>query len=468
MTGATLFRAALADVRGNPFHDAAALRVEEDGGLLVRDGRVAARGAFEAVRTQYPDVEVVDRRGGVLLPGFVDTHVHFPQIRIIGGLGRTLLDWLEQIALPEEARMADVGYAQDIARRFVSALTAHGTTTALVFGAHFGPATAALFDEASAQGLRVASGLVLSDRHLRPELHQQVEAAYRDSTELIRRYHGQGRARYAITPRFALSVSPAMFEMCQTLMREHDGLLATSHINENHEEIASVRREFSGARDYFSVYETYGLHGGRAVLAHNVHPTASELERMAADGTTIAHCPASNAALGSGIFPFARHLAAGVRVALGSDVGGGTGPGMLKEALAAYLMQRVAPDGPVLDVARLLYLTTLAGAEALGLDREIGSFDEGKAADFVYVRPPSGSVLEGALERAEDMTQALAAVFTLAGAESVREVWIEGVRARDLKVPGSEQDQSPEPGTFSPEPGTFSPEPGTFRSRVTR
>jgi guanine deaminase len=428
MKGATLFRAALADARANPFHDSGALRVEEDGGLLVHDGRVAARGPFDAVRAKHPNVEVVDWRGGMLLPGLVDTHVHFPQIRIIGGLGRTLLDWLEEVALPEEARMSDLAYARAVAKDFVSALAAHGTTTALVFGAHFAPATAALFDEAAACGLRVASGLVLSDRHLRPELHQTTDIAYRECTELIRRYHGRDRLLYAVTPRFALSVSEPMLEMCQTLMREHANLIVTSHINENRQEIATVSRDYPGAHDYFAVYEKYGLHGRRAVLAHNVHPTASELERMAADETTIAHCPASNAALGSGIFPLARHLEAGVHVSLGTDVGGGTGPGMLKEALTAYLMQRVAPGGAPLDVARMLYLATLAGAEALGLEDEIGNFEPGKSADFVYIRPPAGSVLAAALDRANDTHQALAAVFTLAGAESVKEVRVAGVR----------------------------------------
>lgn len=427
MNGETLFRASLFDTPENPFHGSDTLRIETDGGLLVRGGRIAARGPFEAVRGAHPGVPVTDWRGGIVLPGFIDTHVHFPQIRIIGGLGRTLLDWLEQVALPEESRMADVVYARDTAQRCVSALVSHGTTTALVFGAHFAAATAALFDEAAAVGLRVASGLVVSDRNLRADLHQDADAAYRDSTDLIARYHGRGRATYAVTPRFALSVSERMLEMCQTLVREHEGLLVQSHMNENREEITGVARQFRWAHDYFGVYERYGLSGPRAVLAHNVHPTAFELERMAADRTTVAHCPASNAALGSGIFPMKRHVEAGVRVALGTDVGGGTGPGMLKEALTAYLMQRVAPGGPqVLDAARMLYLSTLAGAEALGLASETGDLEPGKWADFVYLRPPARSVLAAALERVDDPAQALSALFTMGGAESVREVRVEG------------------------------------------
>lgn len=426
MSGAQLFRATIFHTSANPFHDAAALHSHDDGGLLVRDGRIAACGDFDEVRRVDADAAVIDRRGGVLLPGFVDAHVHYPQLRIVGRLGRSLLDWLEQAALPEEARMADVAYAADTAASFVAALAAHGTTTALVFGAHFAPATASLFAAAAASGLRIISGLVVSDRFVPAELRQDAGSAYRDSSELIRRFHRHGRLLYAVTPRFALSTSEAMLEMCQTLVAEHRDLRVQSHINEDENEIAQVRAAFPWAADYTGVYDRFGLTGTRAVLAHNVHPTAGELERLAATGTSIAHCPASNAALGSGIFPMRRHIDAGVRVALGTDVGGGTGLGMLKEGLQAYLMQRVAVDGVMLDAARMLYLSTLAGAEALGLADDIGSFGAGKAADFVHLRPPAGSVLEGVLRHASQSEDVLAALFTLAGGESVREVRVEG------------------------------------------
>jgi guanine deaminase len=426
MTGVELLRASVCHTPADAFRDDRALVCHEDGGLLIRDGRIAASGDFDRVRAGCPDAPVLDWRGGVLLPGFVDTHVHFPQLRIIGGLGRSLLDWLEHVALPEEIRMADVAYASDTAHAFLGALAAHGTTTALVFGAHFASATAAFFEAAAESKLRIVSGLVVSDRFLPPELHQSPADAYRDSTALIHRYHRRGRLVYAVTPRFALSTSEAMLEVCQTLLAEHQGLRAQTHINENVSEIAEIPRQFPWARDYLAVYERYTLTGSRAVLAHNVHPTDAELERLAATRTSIAHCPSSNAALGSGIFPMGRHVAAGVRFALATDVGGGTGFGIPKEALQAYLMQRVAPDSFLLDPARMLYLATLAGAEALGLDEEIGDFRAGKAADLVYVRPPEGSALAEVLHRAENSEQALAAIFTLAGAESIREVRVAG------------------------------------------
>ena len=426
MSGAELFRAALFHTPRSPFREEGALRSYADGGLLVREGRVVASGDFADVRRADPDAAVVDWRGGVVLPGLIDAHVHYPQLPIIGRLGRTLLDWLEQAALPQEARMADVSYAAESACRFVSAIAAHGTTTALVFGAHFAAATAALFEAAGETGVRIISGLVLSDRFLPSPLLQDVDRAYRDSRELIRRFHRRGRLLYAVTPRFALSTSEAMLEMCQTLLREYHGLRVQSHVNENPDEIRMVADRFPWAGDYVSVYDRFGLLGPHAVLAHNVHTTDRELERLAATSTAIAHCPTSNAALGSGIFPLRRHLNSGVHVTLGTDVGGGTGPGMLKEGLQAYLMQRVARDGVMLDPARLLYLSTLAGAEALGLAHEIGSLCPGKSADFVHVRPPAGSALDIVLQRAPSSVDALAALFTLGGAESVREVRVEG------------------------------------------
>jgi guanine deaminase len=428
---AELLRAAICHTPRNPFESEAALECFADGGLLIRDGRIADCGEYAEVRARHPGAAVRDLRGGFLLPGFIDTHVHFPQIRVLGALGRQLLDWLALVALPEEARMEDMAYACDTARRFVRALAAHGTTTALVFGSHFRPATGALFRAAERIGLRVVSGLVMSDRRLRPELHRTPAEAYRDSVQLIREYHGRGRLRYAVTPRFALSTSELMLEVCQTLMREYPDAAFQTHINENALEVQEVSAMFPWAGDYLAVYERFGLAGRRCVMAHNVHATDSELERMAATGTSVANCPWSNAMLGSGLFPLRRHLRAGVKVALGTDVGGGTGFGMLKEALEAYAMQRVAPEGMLLSPAHLLYLATRAGAEALNLGTETGDFAVGKSADFVYLRAPEGSLLEGILDRAEGMERSLAALFTLAGPESVVETAVGGAAVRD-------------------------------------
>lgn len=421
-----ILRASLFHTPRNPFLEDNALHFSADGAVAIHAGRIAASGDYTQVRQLHPHATVRDLRGCYLLPGFIDTHVHYPQVRILGGLGYTLLDWLAEHTLPEEARMADPSYAHAVAAEFVHGLLSHGTTTALVFGAHFPQATAILFETAAAAGVRMLSGLVLSDRMLRPELHQTPEQAHRDSEALIARFHGHQRLSYAVTPRFALSTTEPMLEVCQALLAAHPSIAFQTHINENRQEIDSVARCFPWAPDYLGVYEKFNLLRPRSVFAHNIHTSASELQRLALHDAAVSFCPSSNAALGSGFFPLARHLRAGVKFALGTDVGGGTGFGMLKEGLQAYLTQRLSPEPFPLTAAHLLYLATRAGALALGLDHHTGDLSPGKAADFVLLRPPQNSTLESVLRRAEQPRDILAALFTLAGAESVHEVRIEG------------------------------------------
>jgi guanine deaminase len=421
-----LLRATVLHTPRNPFHADHALEAHVDGALVIGDGVVIAAGDYAAMRAAHPEAVVRDWRGSVILPGFIDTHVHFPQTRIIGGLGWPLLDWLRLHALPEEQRMADPSYAGAVAGEFIRALARHGTTTALVFGAHFSEATACLFEAARAGGIRIASGLVFSDRLLPAPLLQSPDQAYRISSDLIARYHRTSSLLYAVTPRFALSSSEAMLEVSGALLREHPGVLFHTHINENCQEIADVRGAFPWAESYLAVYARFSLNGPRSVFAHNVHTTNQELTCMAASGAAVAHCPASNAVLGSGIFPMRQHLATGVRFALGTDVGAGTGFGILKEALQCYMMQRLLPDGMILSAPHLLYLATAAGADALGLSAETGDFTTGKSADLVRLRAAEGTALAAAMERAESPEQLLAALIVQAGPESVQEVRVRG------------------------------------------
>lgn len=424
----TLFRAHVLDTPDDPFAGGV-LRSHSDAALVVHDGLIVARGSWDAVRGLHPDEEIVDLRHGLLLPGFVDTHVHFPQVRVIGGLGMPLLEWLERCALPEEARLADPAAARGVAEEFLTGLVAAGTTSALVFGAHFAPAMEEFFGLAAASGLRITTGLVVSDRGLRPELLTTPERAHAEAIGLAARWHARGRLRYAVTPRFALSAGPALMDACAQTLAEVPGSLFTSHLNENPAEIAEVVR-LSGTDSYTGAYDRHGLLGPHAILAHNVHPTDAELVTLAARGASVAHCPTSNAALGSGLFPMRRHLAAGVRVALGSDVGAGTGFCLLKEGLQAYFMQRLQPDGPLLTPAHLLHLATAAGARALGLADQVGDLSTGKRFDAVLLRPPPGDPLAVGLTHAQDAEDALAKVFALGSPADIATVWIDGEAIR--------------------------------------
>lgn len=427
--GVGLLRGTVAHVPRDPFaHGPVALAGWEDGAVAVAGGRVVDVGDWVDVRARHPDAPVDDRRGAWLLPGFVDAHVHYPQVGVIGGLGPRLLEWLAHRTWPHEARFADAAFARAEARRFLGLLARNGTTTALVFGAHQAVAMEAFFAEAAASGLRITAGLAVGDVGLPDALVTTPELAYEEARFLARRWHGRGRLRYAVTPRFAVSSSAALLDACGAVAAEVPGAWATSHLNETPEEIAVVRARFPAADDYLATYEAAGLVGPRSVFAHDVHPSDGELARLAAAGAAVAHCPTSNQALGSGLFPLARHRRAGVRVALGTDVGAGTSLAILGEATAAYAGQMLlGADGEPLTAAHLLWLATAAGADALGLGDAVGDLAPGREADLVALRPRPGSTLEAALGHAADLPSALATLVALAREDAVEGTWVAGV-----------------------------------------
>ncbi len=422
----TLYRGTFLDTPDSPFAGGA-LRAEVDGGVLVRDGVIRERGEFTAVRRDHPGEDVVDLTGGLVLPGFVDTHVHFPQVRMIGALGMPLLDWLERSALPEEALLVDPDYATGVAHDFLDGLVAAGTTTALVFGSHFAPAVEVLFTQAARRGLRITSGLVVSDRVLRPDLLTSAQRAYDEGSALAKRWHGVGRNRYAVIPRFSLSCTDEMLASCAALQADVEGSFVTSHINENLAEVRAVRELFDDCDDYLTSYSRHGLVGGRSVYAHNVHATHDELRVLAEQGASVAHCPTSNSALGSGLFPLREHVEHGVRVGLGSDVGAGTGFSLFKEGLQAYFVQQLLGDrGLPLTAAHLLHLATAAGAEALGLSDEVGVFSVGHQFDALWLRPAAGTTLAVGLRHAGAPEEALARAFALGTNADIEAVFVAG------------------------------------------
>jgi len=437
----TIYRARVLDVPTDPF-TGGALRSDEDIALTVTDGTITGRGSFAEARVGAPEAEVLDLRAGVLLPGFVDTHVHYPQVRAIGGLGMPLLDWLDECALPEEEHMADAGYAGQVADELLAGLAQAGTTTALVFGAHQASAMDVFFAAAEGSGLRITAGLVVGDRLLKDTLHTTPDAALSEAGRLIETWHGRGKLRYAVTPRFSLSATDELLAACAQTFTSREDLYFTSHVNENTAEVEAVAELFPHAAHYLDTYDRHGLLGPRSVLAHNVHPVPAELARMGETGVSVAHCPSSNASLGSGLFPMRAHLDAGVHVALGSDVGGGTGFSLIKEGLQAYFAQQARPDGVPLAPEHLLHLATVAGAHALGLD-QVGHLSEGMAFDAVWFRPQEGSTAEAVLRSAASAGDALAKVFALGTPADVAQVWVAGEAPRMRRRPPS---RSADPG----------------------
>jgi guanine deaminase len=440
----TLVRATFLDTPTGETALGAALRADTEAALRVVDGIIVERRPWADLAARHPDDDVLDLREGLVLPGLVDTHVHYPQVRVTGALGLPLLEWLDAVALPEEARLSSPDYARAVAREFVAGLVGAGTTTALVFGSHFARAVDVLFEEVQRAGLRVTAGLVVGDRGLPEPLLTTPERAYDESVALARRWHrpaGSGaspRPRYAVTPRFSYAATDGLLESCRSVLEDVPGSWFTSHVNESPPEIAAVASLFPDAADYVDTYDRHGLVGPLSVLAHNVHPTVRELSVIAGQGATVAHCPTSNAALGSGLFPLRAHVDHGVRVSLGSDVGAGTGFSLFKEGLQAHFAQQLLGDrGLPLAPADLLHLATRSGALALGLDHEVGDLSVGKAFDVLWLRPTEASPLALALRHADSPTQALARVFALAGPADVAGVWVAGQRVTARPSPGT-------------------------------
>ncbi|ATQ44553.1 guanine deaminase [Caulobacter mirabilis] len=400
-----------------------------DGLLLVEDGHVAACGDWRTLSATLPaDVPVEHLPGRLLTPGFVDAHVHFPQTDMIGAPSGQLLDWLETRTFPTERAFADLAHARDTAKAFVAELLRNGTTTALVFGSVHRAATEALFEAADGLDMRLIAGKSLMD--LGPEgLNETVEAGRADTEALIRDWSRRGRLGYAVTPRYALSSTPAQLEDAGRILARHDHVWMQTHLAENPGEVRLVGQAYPDACDYLDVYDRFGLVGPRSVFAHAVHMTDRSLHRMAKAGAAIAHCPTSNLFLGSGLYDLARVDAHGVRTGLGTDIGAGTSFSILSTAGCACQVAKLR--GGALDPVRALYLATLGGARTLGLNDRIGSFRPGAEADFVALDPGATPLMARRTAGVSDLADLLSALMILGDDRAVARTWIAGRVAHD-------------------------------------
>ena len=375
-----------------PDGDAAALDTVRDGILLVRDGRIDA---LQPAATLLPqlgaEVVVDDWRGHLVVPGFIDTHVHYPQVDVIASHGTQLLDWLERYTFPQERRFAERTHADGVAEFFLDRLLENGTTTAAVFCTVHPQSADAFFEAAQRRTLRMIAGKVLMDRNCPDDLRDTPDTGYRDSKALIERWHGRERLGYAITPRFAPTSSPEQLAVCGRLAREHPDVWIQSHVAENPGEVAWVRELFPAARSYLDVYDRAGLLRERAIYGHCIWLDDADRARMAHGGAAAAFCPTSNLFLGSGLFDYRRARAAGMRTGLATDIGGGTSYSMLTTMAEGYKVQQLL--GTTLHPAEALYLATLGGARSLGLEDRIGNFALGKEADFVVLDPRASPTL---------------------------------------------------------------------------
>jgi guanine deaminase len=427
MTVRSAFRASILHCIADPGEtgDSAAVEYFDDGLLIVRDGHVEAVGpAARLLPGLSAEIDVTDCGDKLIVPGFIDCHVHYPQIDMIASCGEQLLDWLERYAYPAERRFASAEHAAEVADYFTGALLRNGTTTALVFATVHPQSADAIFAAAARRGMRLIAGKVLMDRNCPEDLRDAPGGGIDESRQLIEKWHGKDRLAYAITPRFAVTSSAAQLKAAGELAAAYPEAFVHTHLAENAAEIEKVHELFPQSRSYFDVYDAVGLVRERSVFAHCLHLDDEDRRIMGRRGSAMAFCPGSNLFLGSGLFDLRAASEHGIRVGIGSDVGGGPSLNLLRTLSDAYKVLQL--NGQSLPGYRALYLATLGAAKALYLDDRIGNFTTGKEADFVVLDSSSSPLANRRLSRATKVAEKFFALMMLGDDRVVSATYLMG------------------------------------------
>ncbi|AQS86122.1 MAG: guanine deaminase [Acetobacter aceti] len=425
----TAVRGRIVTFRDNPFSvpPSEALLVEEDGLVIMESGLITQVGAYTTLRDTLKKETVIVSYGDALISaGFIDTHVHYPQLPVIASWGQQLLEWLDQYIFPAEAAFSDPLVARDTARRFLGELLRAGTTTAAVYCTVHPQSVDAFFTEAERIGARMIAGKVLMDRNAPDALRDSVQTGYDDSAALIGRWHGKGRLSYAVTPRFAITSTPEQLEAAGHLFRQHDGLFMQTHLSENLHEIETVARLFPERSSYLDVYDHAGLVGPRSIFGHGIHIGEKEFCRCHESAAGLAHCPTSNLFLGSGLFKLFEVLSPlrPVRTGLGTDVGAGTSLSQLRTLGEAYKVAQLT--GRSLHPAQAFWLATAGGARSLHLEDRIGTLAPGMEADLCVLDPHAFPLLDYRTSRCENIEELLFTLMTLGDERCILATWVGG------------------------------------------
>ncbi len=405
----------------------AAHRYVADGVLVIEGGMIRAVGPAEAILPTLPaGAEITDHRPHLIMPGFIDAHLHMPQTQVIASYGAQLMDWLERYTFVEEQRLAQQGHPEKLATFLLDELLANGTTTAVIYCSVHPQSAQALFAESERRNTRMIAGKVMMDRNAPEALTDTAQSSYADSKALIERWHGRGRQLYAITPRFVVTSTPEQMEAAGRLAAEHPDCHVQTHINENRAEIALANELYPEPGDYAGIYQHYGLLGPRSLLGHCIHMTDREWRRFAETGSVAVFCPTSNLFLGSGLFDWARARAEGVPVAVATDIGGGTSYSMLRTMSEAYKVLQL--QGQSLSAFAALHAITLGNARALKLDHLIGSLEPGHEADIVVLDAGAQRAMAHRLETARDLAEELFVLVTLGDERNVVATYVMGER----------------------------------------
>ncbi|TQM91817.1 guanine deaminase [Roseinatronobacter monicus] len=412
--------------------DTDSFRYFEDGGVLIEGGQITALDDFD--RIDPAGATLIDHRPHLVMPGFIDTHLHFPQMQVIASWAAELLDWLNDYTFPEETRYSDPALCATMAKAFLDRLTEHGTTTAVAYGSVHATSAEALFSEAHARDMRLITGKVMMDRNAPAALCDTPQSSYDDSKALIERWHGAGRLSYAITPRFAITSTPAQMDAAQALAAEHPDCYIQTHLSENHAEIALSCQLHPEAVDYTDIYARYGLLRANSLLGHAIHLSDREIGALAEAGAKPVFCPTSNLYLGSGLFDDARLRAAGLTNAIATDIGGGTSYSMLQTLAEGYKVLQL--NRQRLHPFRAFHWITRGNAVALGLQDQIGTLDAGTEADLVVLDAHATPAMALRMERARNLMDELFTLQVMGDDRAVVQTYVAG-RAQKATAPAS-------------------------------
>ena len=422
-----LLRGPLIHCLAEPDKQEQAVEYLDDALLHIEDGHIVACGNYQALAQGYSaaQLQAVEQHADKLMvPGFVDCHIHYPQTEMIAAYGTQLLEWLNTYTFPVEAQFGDLQKSRQVAEVFLQELLRNGTTTALVFCTVHPESVEGFFQVAQARNLRMIAGKVLMDRHAPPELLDTPQSGYEQSQQLINTWHGVDRLQYAITPRFAPTSSAEQLQLAGQLLAQNPGVYMHTHLSENKQEVAWVEELFPQAESYLDVYDQAGLLGPRSVFAHGIHLCDSQCQRLAETGSAIAHCPTSNLFIGSGLFPLRELQQFDINIGMGTDVGGGSSFSMLQTLSEAYKIQQLQQVN--LSPEQAFYMATLGGAKALDLDDKIGNFALGKEADFLLLDMQATPLLKFRSQYCKNWRETLFALQTLGDDRVIAETNILG------------------------------------------
>ncbi|MGB3024798.1 guanine deaminase [Paradevosia shaoguanensis] len=406
--------------------DTASYRYLEDGAVTIENGKIIAVGDYSPA--DAAGAEVIDHRPSLIMPGLIDLHLHYVQMQVIGSYAPALLDWLHAYTFVEEQKFGQQGHAAAIATSFFDELIRNGTTTAVAYCSVHPESVDAFFTEAARRNMLMVGGKVMMDRNAPEALLDTAQTGYDDTKALIARWQGKGRAHYAISPRFAITSTPAQLEASRALVAEFPACYVQTHLSENDAEIAYSMELYPEAKDYLGIYEDYGLLGRKTLLGHSIHLSHREAHVMAETGSVAVFCPTSNLFLGSGLFDYERLHKTGVRIGIATDIGGGTSVSMLRTLDEGFKVAQLRKQQ--LSPLNSFYLATLGNARALGLEDRIGSIAPGRDADLVVLDSSAISHMALRMQTISGVAQELFLLQTMGDDRSVREVYIAGEAAK--------------------------------------